>query len=740
MSRKQAAVTFAVILIIFALGFGLRLESTNLSGIPTDEKAYYQDQNGLPYMYDMDSYYNYRLTKNYLNHGYLGDTKVNGTEWDLHSYAPLGVPMDYPPLLVYLTAFIYKFLNLLVDVPLMVICFWLPAFVAPLGGVVAYLFVRRFTNEYGAFAAGILTVTAPFYFMRTVPGWFDTDMFNIIFPLLIVWFFMEALKARDIKMKSLFAVLSSFFMFIFAMAWNGWQYLFYVLVLFAIFYGLFLKFNGKDVKNFLMIVVTFFPISLVLIYIFTGFFNVLNFILGPKELLSIFSAHGIWTSWPDVYILISELQPPSPVDLVSGVGPAVFILGIIGILVITMVLRSKKLHETYLNQLNWAVFSLLVLWTVTGFLTLIKGIRFLLMVIPPLTIITGLCIGFCADFLEIHSKKNFKRLAMIFILILVILPSVVVIQDNLSSLTPRMNDDMWNAGVWIHNNTQSDTVVVSSWMYGHFFTAISDRPASIDGRLAYVETMPVRNYDKAFAFGDKSPSTSREYWIDKAYTTGNETLSLGIFRMITTTGDAGYLNLDNYTQNTTKTVEILNNILGVDKSSARNLLIKDYGLKPEEADNVLKYTHPNNPRPFVIVTDNSMINKGYWTFYFGSWNFNTLKGNCTYSYGYIKKNGNVISTDDGIVMDLKTHNLTWNNHVPYSITVVSAGTINKYYPDRSSNFAVILNMDEGRSIVLNKRYENSLFSRLVVEKQDTKYFKSVYKNKNVIIWESKYDY
>jgi dolichyl-diphosphooligosaccharide--protein glycosyltransferase len=73
-----------------------------------------------------------------------------------------------------------------------VVCFWLPAFIAPLAGIIAYFFVGRFTNQYGAVAAGIITVTIPFYFFRTVPGWFDTDMFNLIFPFLIVWFLFEA--------------------------------------------------------------------------------------------------------------------------------------------------------------------------------------------------------------------------------------------------------------------------------------------------------------------------------------------------------------------------------------------------------------------------------------------------------------------------------------------------------------------------------------------------------------------
>ncbi|MEN6551808.1 MAG: STT3 domain-containing protein, partial [Methanobacterium sp.] len=94
MSRKQIAITFAVILIIFTLGLALRLESTQVPGIPSNEHAYYEDSNGHAYMYDMDSYYNYRMTKNYIEHGYMGDTKVNGREWDFHSYAPSGVPMD----------------------------------------------------------------------------------------------------------------------------------------------------------------------------------------------------------------------------------------------------------------------------------------------------------------------------------------------------------------------------------------------------------------------------------------------------------------------------------------------------------------------------------------------------------------------------------------------------------------------------------------------------------------------
>ncbi len=62
--------------------------------------------------------------------------------------------------------------------------------------------------------------------------------------------------------------------------------------------------------------------------------------------------------------------------------------------------------------------------------------------------------------------------------------------------------------------------------------------------------------------------------------------------MLATSGDEGYLTLDEYTKNTTQTVEILKNILGVDKATAKEKLIKEYNLSETQSENVLKYTHP----------------------------------------------------------------------------------------------------------------------------------------------------
>jgi len=74
-----------IILIIFLTGFITRLETVELKGLNNTEKAYYTNEKGLPYMYEPDSYYNYRLAANILDHGHPGDKIINGTPWDLHS-------------------------------------------------------------------------------------------------------------------------------------------------------------------------------------------------------------------------------------------------------------------------------------------------------------------------------------------------------------------------------------------------------------------------------------------------------------------------------------------------------------------------------------------------------------------------------------------------------------------------------------------------------------------------------
>ena len=737
-TKKEIIIKLSIILLIFVVGFFLRADSIHLQGIPDNQKAFYEDQNGLPYMYELDSYYNYRLTENYLDHGYLGDTVINGTEWDLHSYYPPGVPLDYPPLIVYLTAFIYKLVNLFSQIPLLTVCFWIPVFIGPLAGVVAYLFVRRFTNEYGAITAGILTVTAPLYLIRTVPGWFDTDMFNIIFPLLIVWFFIEAVESKNNKMQIFFTLLSAFSMFLFAMAWNGWQYLFYIITIFCTLYIIVRKIKGIDVKNIFKVFISFFTVSIVLIGI-TNFSNIIDFIYGPLELIKISGSQSSWYPWPDLYSSVSELMKPSIEEFIAKIGPVLFGLGIIGIFLILRLLVNTQLKKRFLNKMNWFLYLLLVTWLVAGLVSLEQGIRFILLLIPPLVISAGIMVGICIEYInnlkgKLKGKEILVKFLCLSFIIIILIPAILNAYES-SSITPGADDDLWNSAAWINNNTPNNTVIITEWSYGHFFSAIADRPVTFDGRSAYIETLPLRQFYNNSTFNPQSPSTSREYWIDRAFCTSNESLSIGIFRMLSTGGDNGYLVLDKYTGSTSKSVEILNNILGVDESSAMKILTNNYKLNTEEAKEVLKYTHPDNLNPFVIVTYEGMINKAKWTFYFGEWDLSKNSGkNYTYSVGTLNVTNSKFNTDNNITGDLTTNNITWNGKVPYCEIIVGNNKIEKHYLDKNSDFCIFLLTDINKSVVLDKRFENSMFAKLVLEKSGSTNLKAVYKNKNAVVW------
>jgi dolichyl-diphosphooligosaccharide--protein glycosyltransferase len=746
--EKSHITLIVAILLIFAIGAFLRLGSAYVTGTPVDEKSFVLDENNLPYMYELDSYYNYRLTNNYLEHGYLGDVIIDGREWDMHSYAPSGVPLDYPPLIVYLTAFIYKFINLFASVPLLVVCFWLSAFIAPLAGVVAYLFTRRLTNEDGAVVAGILTVLAPFYFIRTVSGWFDTDIFIILFPLLVVWIFWEATINENPKKSLILSAAAGFIMFLFALAWNGWQYYFYLMMFFSILWVLGCYIRGKTVKDFIKVFLIFIGVTLILLTVTTGFLSLLKLLYGPLEFVKL-GSQSPWTPWPDVYLSVSELAEPTFDGVMAGVGFALF-GGIFGLIWTLRVLLNDKLKKTYLNSMNLFLYIFLVLWTLTGFLALFKGSRFIMIMIPPLTISTGIMVGLCVDYLDLlknnnssnkflavfRKKKYLTHILALVVILIVILPSVANVLKTLE-MPPGADDDMWDSLEWINYNTPNNTVVFSNWPAGHIITSIANRPVSMDGRMAYIETVQSRNLDNAYHYGVKSPTTAREYWIDRAFYTSDENLSAGIFRMLATSGDIAYLTLDEYTKNTTRTVEILNNILGLDKAVAMDLMVNHYNLSQIQAEKILEYTHPDNPRAHVIWTYTQMVNKGFWIFNFGNWDLEKNGGeNFTYAFADIQKEGNIITSTTGLILDLDNGNATYKGEIPYCVIRSNGGIENKTYLNESSNYCIVILFDESQMVVIDKRFENSMFTKMVLERVDTAKFKVQYKNNSTAVWQS----
>jgi asparagine N-glycosylation enzyme membrane subunit Stt3 len=351
-----------IIILLFLVVFSIRAEAVNIGGVPDQAKSFYQDQNGLPYFSEMDSYYNLRMTQDYLDHGYLGDTIINGTEWDLHSSFPSGQSAEYTPLIVYCTAFTYKFVNLFTHVPLNAVAIWIAPFIASLAVIPAYLLVRRITNDYGGITAGLLVGLAPAYFAHTFAGFFDTDQFNMIVPLLVVMFFIYSMLANTMKSRTIYAALAGFAMLVFTLAWSGWYYIYYLVLATAVIYLIISRlllnnktarptdyFKGKlgwfNDKPDLLTLIVFVIVSLLLMTLSIGVSGLVTGILSPIGATQIQSAVQS-TAYPNVYVSVSELQIPSLSEVINGVGGYIpFFFGIFGMIALFWNLKTREVKE-----------------------------------------------------------------------------------------------------------------------------------------------------------------------------------------------------------------------------------------------------------------------------------------------------------------------------------------------------------------------------------------------------------
>lgn len=830
MGAKEVIIKYKPIIIIiflFLLVFSIKAEAANISAVPQMEKSFYEDSNGQPYFSEIDSYYNLRMTQDYLKNGFIGDAVINGTDWDLHSYYPPGRAADATqPGIVLLTAFAYKLVNLFAKVPLTMVAFWLPAFIGSLVVIPAYLFVRRLTNnDYGGITAAILAATAPAYFSHNFAGFFTTEMFNVLLPLLIVWFFVESIRANNIRNRSIFVFLSALFLLIYSYSWSGWTFILYVVVAPTILYLIISYFLGfksvkkrSDYKNIgrwfldqpvVFPLVAFIVLSLIFVLITVGPSNFLSTILGPLGFPQLQATTLTNSSYPNAYVSVAELQIPSITDAISDIGGYVVLaFGLIGTFLLFWRLRTSKVEKppeeksqnrkpnktkrrrykskkkNSDNQSNKRISAekkyvipeltsadkriylfygiLLSVWILSMAYALKEGVRFALELSTPIALGAGIFVGLIYEYVKRYTKvPNYRTIIMVLLVAVAVFSPIAGAYSIATGVVPGTDNSMVNSLNWIKSNTSNNTVITSWWDFGHLFAYEADRPVTFDGG---------------------TQNSPRAYWVGEALLTNNESLSVGILTMLSSSGDLAPETMDNYTKNTGKSVEILNNILGVDNTTAYNIMTTQYNLSPDQANTILQYTHPANPTPFVLITSSDMIGKAYWWSYFGNWNFQTNNSTAyTYEAGQativpnnetgLSSNTTVlISSDNAVVAQIVNNNVTaglvntnqlQNQNLstsdlvnqlvnglqsnssslviqPHKLIVIQGNNVTQNeIVSNSSEISIIINDQNGtyNTIVMNRELEDSMFTKLyLLGGMNVTQYKPVYGQPGVIVW------
>lgn len=862
----------AIVVVIVAFVSFLRFQSADLSVLPADQQGYYKDSSGLPYFTEMDSYYNLRMTQDYMQYGHMGDEIVNGTPWDTLSYAPDGRSADYRPMIVYVTSFLYYIANMLSNMSLTEVAFYATAIISPLAAIPAFIIVRRVTNNYGGATAALIVALAPNYFSHTFVGFFDTDMFNVVLPLFLILFFIESIRSSKLLYRIIYIILTVFTMVLFSLAWDGYVFYLGMLVIFFLVYlalGLILKVGMikpiKDYSNILswfvdqkeiFSIVAIALIGFIGLALTNGLDSVIQApfsLIGATQIQSLASA----AAYPNVYISVAELQIPNLLyggisgafsanagGVINGVGGIVAVFGAFAILILMAQklwkLRSiktvngknkkppkgqrksaSKVKESKekgaiieftmddvksMDDINKSkretllYLTLFGVWILLSAIAVTQGSRFIMVLMIPLGLCVGLFAGYAVTYVknkledknklmaiaiggslltfypilqtltifaplfkissamaiiipivillamigisalliygykEIKSSKYAKTAVMLIIISALVSPSIFGAYQVSESVIPSTSDPMWNAMTWINENTTNDTTLASWWDFGYLFEIASERPTLFDGG---------------------SQTGIRAFWTGKALTTNDTNLSAAIFQMMAYSGDNASQLLDNYTNDSGKSAEILENTLTLSAEEAKNKMVDTYGLTSVQADKIVNMTHPTNPTPVIFVASSDMLQKAGWWTYFGNWDFN-IQNSSGYQYfvsttpvklqqianGIYQANITNLE-ENGILYQTKVTSGTANNTTNATTTAVYQNgtpvvtqnntTFNPFTVNRliliedgivwknqtvneSGNYTLLVIGDNGTytSIIMSKELENSMFTKLFI--------------------------
>lgn len=591
-----------------------------------------KDENGITYLLAIDPYYYLRHSQHYIDNGQAGTEWIDSetisesrflaspvdysskTDWDGQQMAPNGKPTSMS-FHAYFQAYLFKFIRIFnSNISLMAVAFYIPVLIAALSIIPAFFLGKRFGGNIGGFFSAMFLAVSNYYLSRTAGGFADTDAYNMLFPLFILWTFILAYDAKNIYKRFGYITLSGFLVGLFAFTWGGWWFPFDIILGAAGIFGIYLlisniaqKANPKKIFNNLKPLITvilgFIILSGIFVTAFTDFKSLTNSITGPfakKEIKTV----GKTTLWPNIKTTVAELNEVSVKKIVTYLG---------GNLLLAIALLGLILLFISKDKTNIKYGIILALWLFGSFYASTKGIRFILLIIPAFILCFGTALGILFNKISRYITKNYKienfvTKSILFILLLLILIQPIKAGYNTATReVPNMNDGWYNALNKIKTETSPNSIINSWWDFGHWFITIGNRRVTFDGG----------GQDKHMA-----------YWIGRSLLTNDEKHAAGILRMV----DCGnnnafraldginspYLNQKGTLNDTVKSIEILNKIVVMSKEDAKTELL-NY-VSDEKAEEVLKYTHCTPPDNYYITSQDMVGKSGVWG-HFGSWDF-----------------------------------------------------------------------------------------------------------------------
>ena len=669
------------------------------------------------YLLESDPYDFYNLTENVVKTGRIAKVIKGSKYFNPLMCAPFGCwqPFTLHP---YWGFAIYKFLQLFdPNIPLMSALAFVPLFTY-LFIIAAGLWVCSVLNYsvIASFVGTLLLVMAPINLKRGALGWFRTDPYNILFPVLLLGCLFLALRPLSKKDGTIWAILFGLTLAVYALFWQGWGLLFFLGMFSALSvaaYNFFIKKDTTHTRQNLSFLGIYIATTLLLVSVcfsFQDFFILFKEGFGE---LSKFTHRGL-DLWPNLFMAVGELKKTSFLEITKSAGGPVFMLLAFGGWFYSLRIGFQNLRQgRTIDTLILSVF--LVITLALSF----NGERFVLFATIPLS------------FLAAAGANRFiaqRTVGLPLAGILIALTLVNANRDIKTILTPIFNSTWDEALTRIRTDTPQDSIVNTWWAPGHFIKAIAHRAVPFDGA----------SLDQG-AVG---------YWMGNMFLSQDENQARGILRMLNASGNKPAEYLVKCGLKLSDATTLLMAIASESKRDAASTLkgiISD-----DQIRTLLAMTHDKIPHSYVLVYT-ELVDDNLMIAFTGRWNikkieaingnpdllkdvpkrssadfidylWTTMGGPPKYSeaLSLLGQNNNQLIFRDHLELDLDTMDAKiaseqYGQGEPYSVFYLKDGAITEHVnPDGNLNYSVILYQEDGQYVarLMDHALANSMIMKL----------------------------
>lgn len=429
------------------------------------------------------AYYTFGLDDYMLGHKYIPILTPDAGLYGYYASLLLdGKPHDTDVSLIeYLIYFFVKYLSFDLDS----VMYFAPAFLASLIIIPIMLILKEYTkNTLISSLSGLVAMAGYGYYSRSYLGYFDTDVLNLFFPLMIVYGMMMFYR-KDNLFYIVISVVSN-------MLYYGWYHssepLLYGLNGFFILFGLVFYFkNPKTYKASILLAISVIKISILYkVSLLVGLFGLFyRFDVDYRYFVGLFLLafcviaykanidYTVFEFHLNRYFYKTELikhfdfnfvEPMQYVAEASGISfmsMVVHMCGNIAIFTISMLgyLLFVKKHKEFVLSL-----PLLIL----GFMSMSAGIRFYIYGVFVLITTYGFFAYVMYDWL--YSKLKHKLIIKVFVFALFVSPLYETYYSikfwNTNTARPVFTTEQVEALKYLTTKTQDNDYIVTWWDYG----------------------------------------------------------------------------------------------------------------------------------------------------------------------------------------------------------------------------------------------------------------------------------